>query len=203
MAADFTVIVFTPEEPVSNEARRIAQLLESGAADRVHLRHPALSETAIRAILESLPADLLPRITLHSHFELTDRFPVGIHLNSRNPYPPEDFAGTLSRSCHSLSELATKADKFDYSTLSPIFNSISKSGYNAAFKLTDASLIQALKDSNVVALGGVTPDRFHELHRAGFAGAAMLGYCWPDDPTLFANRINETLKARNSLCSNS
>lgn len=68
----------------------------------------------------------------------------------------------------------------DYVFLSPIFDSISKSGYHSAFTLEVLQQAAAhnIIDEKVVALGGVTPDKVKWLRQIGFGGAAMLGAVW-------------------------
>ena len=67
----------------------------------------------------------------------------------------------------------------DYVFLSPVFDSISKTGYAAAFP-DGAELSDRLICSRypVYALGGVTRERLEEVHALGFAGAALLGAVW-------------------------
>ncbi len=76
---------------------------------------------------------------------------------------------------HSIEQL-DQSENFDYVTLSPIFDSISKPGYKSAFNLENIS--RYIRGKKVVALGGVTPDKFPALRDAGFFGAAMLGHFW-------------------------
>lgn len=82
--------------------------------------------------------------------------------------------------------------ELDYVFLSPIYSSISKPGHGgegAAATFPDAdALASALAGSRypVLALGGVTPDRFSELAELGFAGAALLGSIWAADDPLAA-----------------
>ena len=66
---------------------------------------------------------------------------------------------------------------YDYVFLSPIFDSISKVGYNSAFTedmLRDAS-VKGIIDEKVVALGGVTFEKISYLKELNFGGAAMMG----------------------------
>lgn len=85
----------------------------------------------------------------------------------------------LSRSCHSLEEVEA-CEGFDYLTLSPVFNSISKPGYLSAFSLEKlrAEAASLLLQRKVFALGGVTPALLPSIAEAGFAGAAMVGAHW-------------------------
>ena len=86
----------------------------------------------------------------------------------------------MSTSFHTLEDLGVCRGDVDYCFLSPIYNSTSKGpGYAAAFPDTE-QLAAALAGARypVIALGGVTPDRFGELADLGFAGAALLGAVW-------------------------
>ena len=65
----------------------------------------------------------------------------------------------------------------DYVFLSPVFNSISKQGYEAAFtdEQLDAAARSGLLDHRVMALGGIMPECAPQLRRWHFGGGAMLG----------------------------
>ena len=64
--------------------------------------------------------------------------------------------------------------------LSPIYASISKRGYEAAFtpEMLRTAADEGMIDDKVVALGGVTPDKLPQLQVLGFGGAAVLGALW-------------------------
>lgn len=175
MVKDFITIVITAPGEVSDEAARISELLSSGKADFVHIRKPDSSLRDVRNLIEEIPQPLRSRLRLHGHFALLDEFSLaGAHLNSRCPDAPYN-ARSITRSCHSLSELHD-LERYEYVTLSPIYDSISKSGYTSAFDVR--ALKGKLPPGKVIALGGVTPDRFPALREAGFAGAALLGAVW-------------------------
>lgn len=177
-------IGITPPRICPDEARRISAWLESGLLDYVHIRHPEASARQIGKLAESIPSRLRHRLALHDHYEIAHRLGIGgLHLNSRHPRCPalpDGYAPRISRSCHSLDELAACRD-IDYAFLSPIFDSISKSGYSSAFPPSShPAMVQAIASApcRVVALGGVTPEAFELLRSLGFAGGAMLGYLW-------------------------
>ena len=173
-------IVITPPSAVDNEALLITQLLDGGAF-AVHLRKPGMAVDRCARLIESIPEGYRRHIVLHDNFELCRRYHLqGVHLNSRNPYPPEGHNGTLSCSCHSIDEVKRRKKDMDYVFLSPIFDSISKQGYAAAFsdsQLSDAAT-SGIIDQKVVALGGVTPSRIAQLRAWHFGGAAFLGDIW-------------------------
>lgn len=175
-------IIITRPEFFPSEAEQIESLLLSGRADVIHIRKPGASESEVKQLICALPKELYSRLVLHDHHQLALRYGLrGIHLNSRNPERLQGFDGTVSVSCHSIAELAErKREKFDYLSLSPIFDSISKVGYMAAFtseELADARS-KGIIDSRVMALGGVTFNRVKEVLEMGFGGAMILGDAW-------------------------
>ena len=68
----------------------------------------------------------------------------------------------------------------NYMFLSPIFDSISKEGYGAAFTpemLNDAAANKII-DNKVIALGGIDASHIQALKDWHFGGAAFLGDIW-------------------------
>ncbi len=175
------VIVITEPGIVTQEAELIKTILDKGV-DRVHIRKPEWCREQIKNLICEIPHHLRSRITLHDNFDLFEDLGVGgLQLNQRNPYIPQLFTGVRSASCHSIDELQDISN-FDYVTLSPIFNSISKSGYQSNF--SEEELYSARKhnyiNDKVIAMGGVTPAQIPYLREIGFGGVALLGYIWGD-----------------------
>lgn len=195
------LVAITAEAFAADEAATIRRLVEGGI-DRVHVRKPGAAEADVRRLIEALPAALYPRLTLHDCLPLAVEYGLGgVHLNGRNPAPPPGFRGMVSRSCHSLDELAgedrggkdcpqshgqdqaqDQAVSIGYRFLSPIFDSLSKRGYRAAFSDAElrAAALRGMLGERVYALGGVTPERLPQVRAWGFGGAALLGYLWRD-----------------------
>lgn len=178
MNHDFLTIGFTLPEFFDGEAERIVRLLDTDI-DLVHIRKPGAARDDMSRLIQAIPALYHPRLRIHDHFDLLNEFALGgVHLNSRNPEAPADCP-SVTRSCHSLQELTMPlpdGSMPQYQTLSPIFDSISKPGYASRFNPMELTPI--IKGMNVVALGGVTPDKLPLLRQAGFRGAAMLGCLW-------------------------
>lgn len=173
-------IVITSPDFLSGEAFFIDKLFRHGL-DLLHLRKPGASVADYRHLLSLIPECWHSRIVLHEHFELTREFRLyGIHLNRRCSLVPEGFKGSISCSCHSLEEVVANKPLRNYLFLSPVFNSISKIGYEAAF--SDTNLQQAAQDavidSKVIALGGVSSANIQQLKSWYFGGAAFLGDIW-------------------------
>lgn len=185
------LIVITLPTFIPHEADAIVALFEQRGIDYLHLRKPGATEAEVEALLKEIPVEYYPRITMHDFHALAQKFGVGgIHLTGRNPEAPAGWQGRLSTSCHSIEELEQKKRdgikvgeeqrRFDYLSLSPIFDSISKQGYRAAF--SHEQLLQAkvkgIIDPSVLALGGITFDRIPEVLTLGFGGAMILGDAW-------------------------
>lgn len=169
-------IVITGQQPFDNEAQRLTKLLDSGWT-YIHLRYPDLTLRDVRNIIERIPQRFHSQLKLHGHFELINEFNLGgLHLNRRCPVPPANYSGPLSRSCHSVEEVAQSAatGKYDYVTLSPIFPSISKTGYTPRIDEKDFS--RAAKNMPVIALGGIAPHKIPDMAFIPVAGYAVLGY---------------------------
>ncbi len=174
------IFYVTPESPLAGEGKLLSSMIAAGV-ERVHLRHPNCSLDEIRAIMEDIPSDMRSRLSLHDFHQLAMDYGCGIHLNRRNPKTPLGYHGLISRSCHSLEEIAEaettigSKEVADYYFLSPFFDSISKPGYKATQFDADA-LRQLLRSTHIVALGGVTPAKFDILKSLGFNSVALSGY---------------------------
>lgn len=173
-------IVITSPEFLQGEADFIDRLFGHGL-DRLHLRKPGADIGECRRLLDGISREWLPRIVVHDNFGLCREYGLGgVHLNGRNPMAPPNHEGSVSRSCHSLEEISRYKGECDYLTLSPIFNSISKQGYMAAFGPGQlaAARDSGLIDRRVIALGGVTLENIPRVKELGFGGVAILGDVW-------------------------
>lgn len=189
-------IAITPER-LTDTRREVQQIcaIISGGWDHVHLRHPEASRREMMELIEAIPRDMHPRLVIHDHFSLTWDFNLGgLHLNRRSPAPPGGYNGPLSCSCHSLEEIGRHAD-MTYLTLSPIFDSISKTGYTSTFSHEQLTHIGSIP-ARIIALGGVTPERIDLLRRYNFSGFAMLGALpWgadSDEMSRFIKKLNNS-----------
>lgn len=173
-------IVITSPGFLQGEADFIDRLFGHGL-DRLHLRKPGADIGECRRLLDGISREWLPQIVVHDNFGLCREYGLGgVHLNGRNPMAPPNHEGSVSRSCHSLEEISRYKGECDYLTLSPIFNSISKQGYMAAFGPGQlaAARDSGLIDRRVIALGGVTLENIPRVKELGFGGVAILGDVW-------------------------
>jgi len=173
------LVVITSEKILDHEPAAINRLFAEGL-ENLHLRKPEATALDLRKMLEKISYNFHDRIVLHDHFALAGLYDLkGVHLNRRNPEPPADRRLTISKSCHSLDELK-ELDHYNYVFLSPIFDSISKSGYNKAF--SEEELIAARDEKlicpKVYALGGISRKEIPQAAQYGFGGVVVLGALW-------------------------
>lgn len=186
-------IAITPEKNFISEIEYIITILDAGW-DYVHIRHPHSTIQDIRKIIIQIPEKYHSNLKLHDNFNLTEEFKLGgLHLNHRNHVAPPNYSGKISKSCHSIEELNTNLNIYEYVTLSPIYDSISKKGYVSNFT---PSQLDYIPNDKVIALGGVTPERINSIKRYPFIGFAMLGYLFESKNI---NELKHKLNLINSL----
>jgi thiamine-phosphate pyrophosphorylase len=99
----------------------------------------------------------------------------------------------LSTSIHDITQLP-ELKHFDYAFYGPVFDSISKPGYqsklSADFKLDKTDI-----KPKVIALGGIQIANLTMNKPMGFDGAAVLGIVWnePNKAVKHYNQLKETL----------
>ena len=192
-------IIITSPDFISGEAVFISKLFSQGL-DLLHLRKPEASLEACKRLLLQIPKHWYSRIVLHKHFALAEEFGLhGIHLNRQCSQVPDSFRGSISCSCHTIEEVITQKDSKNYVFLSPIFDSISKVGYHAAFSptLLKQAAIENIIDEKVIALGGITANNIPLVKEWHFGGIALLGDIWKrmSDPQVdeYLNHIRTLL----------
>ena len=186
-------IVITSPDFISGEAIFIDNLFLQGL-DLLHIRKPDAPLEAYKRLLLQIPKQWYSRIVLHEHFALAEEFGLhGIHLNRRCSQVPDSFRRSISCSCHTFGEVKKQKDSKDYVFLSPIFDSISKEGYHAAFSptLLKQAATENIIDEKIIALGGITANNISLVKEWHFGGVAFLGDIWKrmSDP-----QVDEYLK---------
>lgn len=178
------LVIITTDTLFDHEAEAINTLCKEGV-QVLHLRKPQSTKEQMELLLKQINPFYLNRMVLHDHFDLVQQFGLkGYHLNSRNKEVTRDRGKSISASCHSFQELQDKSF-CNYLFLSPIFNSLSKPGYQQAY--SEIELLQAKKNQwineKVYALGGITPSNLPLLKTYGFGGAVILGFLWENFKT--------------------
>lgn len=171
------------------EAQLIQQLFENGMPC-LHIRKPEAAVNEIEALINQIDASYYNRMIVHDQVELAKKYNLkGVHFSFRTrnkiSTPLPNFIKSCS--CHSLPELAVISNSVDDAFLSPVYDSISKDGYQSKFKLNDIKAdLKQINSCQVFALGGISVDKVERIKTLGFDGIAVLGALWqsPDPNTV-------------------
>lgn len=154
---------------------------------QLHVRKPGFSEGQLEKFLLGLNEEIRSMAVLHGSRDMAEAFGLAgfalpaTHLElAAPPCGLKHFAW-----CRSLEELSA-APKVDGAILYPVFDSYTD--IEAKGKFAGVSVGEF--GNRGIAAGGVDEDRFGELQKLGYAGAAICGAVWNyADPLPAWNRI--------------
>ena len=145
----------------------------------LHIRRAEHTFEAYRNYLDRMPKKMRDVAILHEHVQLAEKYNLmGVHFKSTSE--PQQVEGKIiGKSVHSFEE-ALRYQDLDYLYLSPIFDSVSKQGYEAPFDKQELKtfLNNWSGKAKLYALGGITPDNAKEALDMGFYGVVVLGSVW-------------------------
>lgn len=207
------LILITENGQRPNEAAIINELFSKGL-ECMHVRKYGYTVPELCAFIELIASQFHEKLVICDHFNILAKYNLqGVHLNSHirndekirkeiNKFQPK----SISTSFHAWQEFTDANFAYSYAFISPVFDSISKQGYNAAIDLNGANTLKKLYSDTdrtlpeIFGLGGVDKSNIAQLHNHQFDGAAVLGAVWqdPDPVTAFLNIQKEisALKAR-------
>ncbi len=180
------LVVISPEADEPREHAVLAELFAAGL-ERYHVRKPQWPQEKLAVWLNAVPSQWWSRLVLHQHHELAVEFGCGgMHFKDSDDsddalHRRADFF--TSRSCHDLADLNTALGNYAAVFFSPVFPSISKSGYGPTIPIETvterlARRTDAERKTEVIALGGITPTNAIRCAELGFDGVAVLGALW-------------------------
>lgn len=168
------LVVLTAPEPQPEEIPVLRALFATGL-ERLHLRRPSWQTADFDTFLHEFSQEERKKIWIHRRSDLVLKHGLaGVHLPMSQADRQPGIAFSLS--IHTLEELATLPSQ-QSAFLSPIFPSISKTGYAKDWDLPRLSELLR-HHPNLIALGGMTPERISQATALGFHSAAVLGYLW-------------------------
>jgi len=176
------LIVVTPPDYFEGEAALINRFFDEGL-HLLHIRKPVDDRAKFRKLMQGIAVQHYPRIAIHQHHEFAEEFSLKrLHFTEqqRKARIAADFAALtaegfrLSSSVHDL-DVIHELKGFDYVFFGPVFNSISKKGYDSVLNDEFTLPPHVLK---VFAIGGVRANRLTQLKQMNFDGAAVLGSLW-------------------------
>jgi thiamine-phosphate pyrophosphorylase len=190
------LIIISNPDNIPNEPQIINQLFEAGLT-HFHLRKPDYDERQLTELLKQIDEQYHHHIALHQHHAIARDFGMErLHYTEQQRLSTgvEKLAEQnrqgyiLSTSVHDVATLQT-LKWFDNAFLGPVFNSISKPGYQA--KLSDSFYLDKLSiNLNIIALGGIYASNLSKIKTMNFDGAAVLGSIWNKPEQAVANFKN-------------
>lgn len=173
------IVIITAPNDVPEEGEIVNRLFENGL-HTLHLRKPGATRERYERHIRGIAPRYRERVVVHDYPELAEAYGLrGVHLKYADIAKAKAWKGMqISVSCHSPEEVRRLPFQPAYVFLSPVFDSISKQGYKAAFRQDELKRFLREEKTPVVALGGITAENANQCRRAGFAGIALLGYIW-------------------------
>lgn len=178
------LIIISPDKDLENETGLVNELFKNGL-ELFHLRKPDMKEDEQRQYLEKIDRAYLNKISIHQHHQLAKDFDLKyLHFKEsfRNSFLFDKAKRnnyTISTSYHSHNDPFVANEKYDYCFLGPVYNSISKKGYDQRIN-EDVKIKQEKVSTKIFALGGITTKNTEALLNRGFSGIAVLGSIWQE-----------------------
>lgn len=185
----------SPEDENQIENTLLPELLKLPFS-AYHVRKPKLNAEQLSIWLKQWPEEILNKMVIHYHDEVAVSFPVlGYHL-SRAQRKSKRFVKQinqqfllnkwkhLSTGFHHLESIQEFEGELTHAWISPVYESISKAMYTKKWSPFTWSKLQAIKRFKVVALGGISIEKYNDLLEKGFANAAIKGSIWSSNNPL-------------------
>ena len=166
------LIVITSEDTLPNEAEHLNKMFEAGM-EVLHLRKQKFTLIDYKKLLNDINAEYYKRIMIHDHHELVSEYGLkGAHLREKyrlsfgpklkrfiSGFKAHDY--NVSSAFHDPNDIKNCSTEFNYTFLSPVFDSISKIGHEGkGFDVSDVK-------SDVIALGGINKGNVKATKKMG------------------------------------
>lgn len=170
------LIVISPEIFVRDESQTVNKLFDCGL-ETLHIRKPNANIQSLRSYVKCIDPSFHPRLIVHGCYDLLQEFNLaGIHLKAYELEALKDRDRVISSSAHSEAEFRAMDRPWMQIFISPVFDSVSKTGYRGTPHLLETGSI--IRYGQLIALGGISEKNIKLVKRKGFDGAAILGYIW-------------------------
>ncbi|WPQ64125.1 thiamine phosphate synthase [Chitinophaga sancti] len=189
--------IITHTGKINHEPTLWLQLLQAGA-DSILVRKPGWQEADYEMLLLEANPSCYPHLIIADHPALCERYGLlGIHFGEaiRGSVSQEELLRfqqlgcMLSTSIHSVMTLQVVSNIWNQVLISPVFDSISKTGYKAAFD-TNFRLDKDGYAGNVLALGGINQHTADKARHMLFDGIALHGAIWQHPERAVRNFIS-------------
>lgn len=190
------LIVVTPPDYFEGEGRLFNQFFAEGLG-LLHIRKPINDREKFRKLMMEIKPEYYPAISIHQHHELADEFSLKrLHYTEQHRQSVSAVElDVLRRLGFCLSSSVHEPDNLpdlDYVFFGPVFNSISKTGYESKL---NADFVLPPHQTKVFAIGGISAGKLAQLKQMNFDGAAVLGTIWhqQDSPLTAFKKLEEVI----------
>lgn len=179
------MIVITNPIPIVYEIDTIHSLFENGL-ELLHIRKPNFSEEEMKLFLSKIEMEFRSKLVLHQHHHLAEDFGISrIHFTEKDRIQWNKTSDkfqkpvrSISTSVHTMNDFNSLHTIFEYSFLSPVYQSISKPDYVGEINLLETLKQRTNFNTNLIALGGITAENISQTLEKGFNDIALLGTIW-------------------------
>ncbi len=190
------IIVISNPVDLEDEVQEVLRMFRMGLSV-YHIRKPRMSRREMTEYIKKFPREYRKRLVLHGYHSLADQYHLGgIHLSRHHRkrgriyrfkiwLKKKLYPGMIvSRTFHKLTDITGDRMTYNYTFLSPVFDSVSHSTLSGGFSKRALLIMIPQARQPVYALGGITNDRLGEVRNLGFHGAVLLGSIWegPERP---------------------
>lgn len=193
------LIVISNPAAVADESIIINNLFQAGLK-YFHIRKPESDFQTVKELVNGIAPCFYEQIALHQFHEMASDFGIkrlhytesALKQSGRQQLQLQlDDGLILSTSIHDIKLLST-LEHFEYAFYGPVFNSISKAGYQSKLA-NDFKLDKPCSKPRVFALGGVELSNLAKVKEMGFDGVAVLGTLWAE-PAKAVERFSQLKK---------
>ena len=197
------LLVISYPTALADEAANINYLFDEGLKI-LHIRKPGVAVDEIKVLIEKIKPQYHHQIALHQHHEIAGDFGINrLHFTEAKRKEMIEEAliklksakYILSTSIHKVEEYKSLSSCFDYTFFGPVFNSISKQGYNSS--ITEDFIFPVRGNRpKVIAIGGINITTVQKINDMKFSGVAVLGAIWetPDESIQQFKALQKTWK---------
>jgi len=182
------IAVLTPEQDHPEEHDWLNCLLENGL-EYCHIRKYGLDKEGMRTYLGKIHRSYRDRLILHAHHDLATEFDIRrLHIREeerlKKKYEAFGSGYVLSTSVHAIADFNVLGGEWNYAFFSPMYPSISKSGYGVAQQVRHTLSQRQNQRVKLIGLGGIDDQNCQEIYEAGADGIALMGGLWQHDNPL-------------------
>lgn len=188
------IMIISPEQCVQKEPFWINSFFQADL-DFFHVRKYTFSDDEMKTYLNGIDVVFRHQIVLHSHYHLANDFGIErLHFREGDRLkkmflPYKEFI--FSTSVHSIEDFNHLNEVWQYAFLSPVFQSISKSGYGENKTVLNDLKRRNNPDVQLIGLGGIDHNNCKQVIEYGADGIALLGSIWQSN-----HPLNAFLKCR-------